>query len=271
MKIIVMIKQVPETSDVKMDEQSGTMVREGVESIINPLDLYAVETGIKLKEQYGGQVVAITMGPPKAEKALREALAMGCDEGILISGKEFAGSDTVATAYVLAQAIKMVGDYDLVLAGERATDGDTGQVGPGVAALLNLPLSTYTSSIVDLVDKTITVERLTEEGYEVLELPMPALLTVVKEISFPRLPTLRGKQRAKKHEFLRWTAEGMSLERDKLGLRGSPTRVVKIEHPKVLRQGQILRVTDEETLDKAIDLLEKFLGDKEIITKEGKG
>src|SRR5690606_16322459 len=123
-KIIVMIKQVPETSDVKMDEQSGTMVREGVESIINPLDLYAVETGIKLKEQYGGQVVAITMGPPKAEKALREALAMGCDEGILISGKEFAGSDTVATAYVLAQAIKMVGDYDLVLAGERATDGD---------------------------------------------------------------------------------------------------------------------------------------------------
>lgn len=270
MKIIVLIKQVPETSEVKMDGETGTMVREGVESIINPLDLYAVEIGISLKEQYGGQVTVITMGPPKAEKALREALAMGCDDGILICGKEFAGSDTVATAYVLAEAVKAVGACDLVLAGERATDGDTGQVGPGVAALLNLPLSTYTSSIVDLDHDTIRVERLVEEGYEVLELPMPALLTVVKEISFPRLPTLRGKQRAKRKELPLWTGESMNLEKEKLGLGGSPTRVVKIEHPKVLRQGQICRVTDEETLDESLDQLVKFLSTQKLISKEGK-
>lgn len=210
------------------------------------------------------------MGPPKAEKALREALAMGCDEGVLISGKEFAGSDTVATAYVLAQAVKAVGGYDLVLAGERATDGDTGQVGPGVAALLNLPLSTYTSGIVNIDNNKITVERLIEEGYEVLELPLPALLTVVKEISFPRLPTLRGKQRAKKQELQFWTGKSLDLDIGKLGLKGSPTRVVKIEHPKVLRQGKICRVTDEETLVEALDSLEKFLSEKKLIAKEGK-
>ena len=271
MKIIVMIKQVPETSEVKMDEQTGTMVREGVESIINPLDLYAIETGISLKEQYGGQVTVITMGPAKAERALREALAMGCDDGILICGKEFAGSDTVATSYVLAQAVKAVGAFDLVLAGERATDGDTGQVGPMVAALLNLPLSTYTSSIMKIDHNVITAERLVEEGYEVLKLPMPALLTVVKEISFPRLPSLRGKQQAKRKELPLWTAESMNLEKEKLGLGGSPTRVVKIEHPKVLRQGQIYRVTDEETLDEAMDQLEKFLSAQKLIDKEGKG
>lgn len=271
MKIIVLIKQVPETSEVKMDGETGTMVREGVESIINPLDLYAIETGISLKEQYGGQVTVITMGPPKAEKALREALAMGCDDGIIISGKEFAGSDTVATAYVLAQAVKAVGAYDLVLAGERATDGDTGQVGPMIAALLNLPLSTYTSKILAIDHDTIKAERLVEEGYEVLELPMPSLLTVVKEISFPRLPSLRGKQRAKGKELPLWTAESMNLDKEKLGLKGSPTRVVKIENPKVLRHGKLYQVTDEETLDEAIDHLEKFLSEKKLITREGKG
>lgn len=269
MNIIVTIKQVPETNDVRMDEETGTMVREGVESIINPLDLYALEVGLKLKEQNGGAVTVITMGPPSAEKALREAIAMGCDKGILVSGKEFAGSDTIATSYVLAQAINLLGDFDLVVAGERATDGDTGQVGPAMAAFLDLPLSTYTSSIIEVNNNVITVERLIEEGYETLELPMPALLTVVKEISFPRLPTLRGKQLAKKKDIPVWTAEKMKLEQERLGLKGSPTRVVKIEHPKALRKGVIYRVDDEETLLQAVEELEKFLGDKKLLSKEG--
>jgi len=268
--IIVLIKQVPETSDVKMDEETGTMVREGVESIINPLDLYAVETGIALKEKYGGRVTVITMGPVSAEKALREAVAMGCDNGVLISGKKFAGSDTIATAYALAQAVKEISNYDLVLAGERATDGDTGQVGPGVAAFLELPLSTYTSGINSIHSNVITVDRLTEEGYETLELPIPALLTVVKEISFPRLPTLRGKQRAGTEEIPHWTVDSMKLAKERIGLKGSPTRVVKIEHPKVLRKGEIYRVNDEESLSKALDELENFLQSKELIVEGAK-
>ena len=132
MRIIVPIKQVPETNAVKMDEKTGTMMRDGVEAIINPLDLYAIESAIQLREEHGGEVIAISMGPPKAETALREAIAMGCDSGVLISDKAFSGADTWATAYVLSEAIKKTGGFDIIICGERATDGDTGQVGPGI-------------------------------------------------------------------------------------------------------------------------------------------
>lgn len=265
MEIIIPIKQVPETSNVKMDEETGTMKREGVESIVNPLDLYAIETGIQLKEKFGGKVTVITMGPPSAEKALREAISMGCDDGVLLSGREFAGSDTWATAYALAQAIKEMGDFDLILAGERATDGDTGQVGPGIASFLDLPLSTYTSKVVKVEGDHIIVERLVEEGYETLKMPIPALLTVVKEISYPRLPTLRGKQRARKTELANWSAENVVMDKTKLGLKGSPTRVVNIDHPKVTRNGEFVRVNDEESLGESITKLIDFLKEKEII------
>jgi electron transfer flavoprotein beta subunit len=263
--IFILIKQVPETSNVKINEETGTMIREGVESIINPLDLYSIEVGIQLKEKYGGKVTVITLGPLKAEKALKEAIAMGCDEGILISGKEFSGSDTLATSYALSEAIKKIGNYDLILAGERATDGDTGQVGPGVAAFLDLPLGTYISKIIDTTDKEITVERLVESGYETLQLPLPAVMTVVKEISFPRLPTLRGKQKAKKVEIPVWSKENMQLDLSKLGLKGSPTRVVKISHPKVTRNGTVLKAKDEESINEAVDKLLAFIRSNEII------
>lgn len=265
MNIFILIKQVPETSNVKINEETGTMIREGVESIINPLDLYSIEVGIQLKEKYGGKVTVITLGPPKAEKALKEAIAMGCDEGILVSGKEFSGSDTLATSYALSEAIKKIGNYDLILAGERATDGDTGQVGPGVAAFLDLPLGTYISKIVETTDREITVERLVESGYETLQLPLPAVITVVKEISFPRLPTLRGKQKAKKVEIPVWSKENMQLDLSKLGLKGSPTRVVKISHPKVTRNGTVLKAKDEESINEAVDKLLAFMRSKEII------
>lgn len=269
MKIIIPIKQVPETSNVKMDEKTGTMIREGVESIINPLDLYAIETGIELKEKHGGEITVITMGPPAAEKALREALAMGCDEAILLSGREFSGSDTWATSYTLAQAIRKIGDYDLIIAGERATDGDTSQVGPGIASFLDLPLSTYTSGILAYDTKSITVERLVEDGYEMLRLSLPALLTVVKEISVPRLPTLRGKKAAKTKTIPVWNAEAMGIDPALVGLKGSPTRVVKIESPKVTRGGVVLNAADEESLHQAVEQLVRFLDKKEIAVKEG--
>lgn len=263
MNIIIPIKQVPETGNVKMDEATGTMVREGVESIVNPLDLYAIEVGINLKEQYGGKVVVISMGPPGAEKALREAISMGCDEGLLLTAKEFKGSDTWATSFVLASAIQNMGDYDLILAGERATDGDTGHVGPGIGSLLSIPLATYVSSILEINGKNIVVERLIEGGYETLSMPLPSLLTVVKEISYPRLPTLGGKKKAKAARIQVLSADDLNLDKEKLGLKGSPTRVVKISHPKVTRGGTILKPNDEEGLLEAVDRLIDFIGKKE--------
>jgi len=277
LNIVIPIKQVPETSNVKMDEETGTMKRDGVESIINPLDLYAIETGIQLKEEYGGKITVITMGPPSADKALKEAIAMGCDDGILLSGREFAGSDTWATSYALSEAIKEIGDYDLILAGERATDGDTGQVGPGIASWLDLTLSTYTSKVVDVnlvdeeVDYTTTeqdsliVERMVEDGYEKLQLPLPALLTVVKEISFPRLPTLRGKQRSRKIEIPQWNLENLDLDEDFLGLQGSPTRVVNIDHPKVTRGGTVIDVREDGNVEAAVAKLIDYLKSKELV------
>ena len=267
MHIIVPIKQVPETSNVKMDPVTGTMIREGVQSIINPLDLYAIEAAIQLREAHGGKVTVISMGPPNAEKALREAIAMGCDDAVLITDRAFAGADTWSTSYVLAKAIGKLGSFDLIICGERATDGDTGQVGPNIASALDVPLATYVSGIdsLDPEKKEISVWRMTENGYELLLLPLPALLTVVKEISFPRLPTLRGKQRARQTQIPVYNAGNLDVEADKIGLKGSPTRVIKIETPKVTRGGILIKPSDEQSLDAAIDQLVNFLKAKDII------
>lgn len=266
MKIIVPIKQVPETSQVKINEETGTVIREGVENIINPLDLYAIELAIQLKEEHGGSILAISMGPPKAESALRETIAMGADEAILLSGREFAGSDTWATAYSLAALIKRLQPYDLVITGERATDGDTGQVGPGIASFLDLPLSTYTRKIERVHDRQIIVQRLIEEGYETLQLPLPALLTVVKEITYPRLPTLRGKQKARSINIPVYSGREIGVREEELGLKGSPTRVTKIYRPQITRKGKLLQVKDEQTLAESIEQLISFLEEKKIIS-----
>ncbi|MGB9808421.1 MAG: electron transfer flavoprotein subunit beta/FixA family protein [Caldanaerobacter sp.] len=265
MRIIVPIKQVPETSNVRMDPVTGTMVREGVESIVNPLDLYAIETAIRLKEKYDGEIIVISMGPEKAIEAIKEAIAMGCDDGILLSDKRFAGADTFATSYVLAKAIEKIGLFDLIICGERATDGDTGQIGPGIASFLDLPLSTFTSEIIKIDGKKILVKRLVEEGYEEIEMRLPAVLTVVKEISEPRLPTLKGKIKAKSIKIPIWNAEKINAEEDKIGLKGSPTRVVKIFNPKVMREGQKIVVKDEATLHKALEEILNYLIEKEFI------
>ena len=265
MKIIVPIKQVPETSNVKMDPETGTMVREGVESIINPLDLYAIEAAISLKEEQGAEVIAISMGPVKAGLALKEAIAMGCDDGILLSDKAFAGADTWATSYVLAQAIKKIGAFDLILCGERATDGDTGQVGPGIAAWLDIPFHTYVSAIKEVHSAFLVIERMVETGYEILEIDRPCLLTVVKEINYPRLPTLRGKQRARKMQNRVWGPADIEARAECLGLPGSPTRVVKISKPQIARNGVILYPKDEKQVEEAVDQLMAFLEQKEIL------
>jgi len=265
MRIIVPIKQVPETNAVRMDEETGTMIREGVEAIVNPLDLYAVETAIRLKEAHGGRIIAISMGPPKAAAAIREAIAMGCDSGVLLSDQAFAGSDTWATGCVLSAAVRRIGEADLIICGERATDGDTGQVGPGLAAFLDLPVATYVSRIDRVSPGSVRVRRMVEDGYEVLEVKTPAVLTVVKEIASPRLPPLRGKLRAKAADVPTWGAGELAVAPAAVGLAGSPTRVVKISRPRVSRQCEKIAVGDESSAAEAADKLVAFLQDRELI------
>ncbi len=265
MRIAVLIKQVPETRSVKMDETTGTVIRDGVESIVNPLDLYAVESALRLRETYGGDTVAITMGPPQAVNALKEVIAMGIDHGLLISDRAFAGSDTWATAYVLAEALKATGAYDLIICGERATDGDTGQVGPAVAAYLNLPLASYVNRIGQFEQNILSVFRLVEHGEEMVDLQLPGVLTVVKEVSEPRLPTLNGKLRARETEIGKLGLKELRLKPELLGLKGSPTRVVKIFRPKVTRQCQLFHTADETEISASIAALYDYLQKKEAI------
>ncbi len=265
MRIICPIKQVPETSAVRMDPQTGTMIREGVEAIINPLDLYAIEIAIQLREQHGGEVVAVSMGPAKTMSALKEAIAMGCDQAVLLSDKAFAGADTWATSYVLAAAIQKLGAFDLIICGERATDGDTGQVGPGIASFLDLPVASYVSKVQSVSAGAARVHRLTEEGVEILDMTMPGVLTVVKEVANPRLPTLRGKQKARATDVPTWTAAELPLEAGKLGLNGSPTRVVKIFRPTVTRTCEKIVAGDEQAISDAADRVVAYLKQKELL------
>ncbi|MCJ7735751.1 MAG: electron transfer flavoprotein subunit beta/FixA family protein [Anaerolineae bacterium] len=264
MHIVVPIKQVPETSEVKMDEESGTMIRAGVESIINPLDLYAIEQALMLKEQSGGIVTVLSMGPKSAVEAIREAVAMGCDRGYLVSDRKFAGADTWATSYVLANAIRYMDFVDLVICGERATDGDTGQVGPGIASFLDLPVLTYVAGL-EVDADSVVVRRLVENGYEVYRALLPLVLTVVKEIAYPRLPTLRGKQRARRMEIPVWDNATLGLDEQYLGLKGSPTRVKRIFRPKVSREGEILVVRSEDDLEAATDRVVAYLDEKNLL------
>jgi electron transfer flavoprotein beta subunit len=262
LRIVVPIKQVPETGAVRMDEESGTMVREGVEAIVNPLDLYSIETALRLAETNGAETTAVSMGPPSALKALREALAMGIDSAALISDGAFAGSDTWATSHTLAAAIRKVEPFDLVICGERATDGDTGQVGAGIAAFLDLPVATYVSSVEEVGEGVIIVRRLIEEGYETLELDLPAVITVVKEIAEPRLPTLRGKKRSRAAEIPTWGPADLGLDAASTGLAGSPTRVVRIFRPQVARSAEMLAAGDEAAVEAAAERALGFIRDK---------
>ena len=235
MNIIVCIKQVPDTTNVKIDPKTNTLIREGVKSIVNPFDENAIEEAIRLKEAHGGKVTVITMGPPQATEALKSAIAMGADEGILISDRAFAGADTWATSYTLSQAIKKIGTFDLVLFGKQAIDGDTAQVGPGVAEFLDIPQVTFAIKI-EIVgaaheQPVIRVKRQLEESAEIVETTLPAAVTVIKQINEPRLPSLKGQMRAKKAEIQMWTAEAILAEAENIGLKGSPTQVVRIFTP----------------------------------------
>lgn len=246
MNSIVCIKQVPDTTEIKIDPETNTLIREGVESIINPFDLYAIEEAVRLKEAYGGKVTAISMGPPQVEKALREAVALGVDEIILLSDRKFAGADSWATSHALSTAIRKVGEFDLIFFGQQAIDGDTGQVGPGVAAFLDLPQVCFVKKVEKAEDGSIKAERLMEDGYDVLTMKTPGVVSVVKDINTPRLPSLRGKRAAKKAELTVWNADDLELDEKEIGLNGSPTQVVKIFSPHHDKEVEKLEDLDPE-------------------------
>jgi len=256
MNIIVCIKQVPDTTEVEINPETGTLMRDGVPSIINPFDMYALEEGLRLKERFGGKVTAITMGPPQAREALRETISLGMDEAILISDRAFAGSDTLATSYTLSRAIRKLGDYDIILCGKQASDGDTAQVGPGIAECLNIPFVAFVKKIENIENGAVRVERMMEYGHDVIEAPMPVLLTVVKEINEPRMPSLRGKMRAKKYEPVNFTVEDLKVTPERLGLPGSPTQVIKVFTPDVRRAGEMI---SGETADEIAGTLKQRL------------
>jgi len=258
-RLLVLVKQVPTTESVRLNEETGTMIRSGSDVAINPLDLHAVEEAVRIKEASSAQieVTVLSMGPPQATSAIREALAYGCDHGILLSSRAFAGADTWATAYTLSQWIQQQTPFDLILCGERATDGETGQVGPMVAAMLELPLLTYVSELL-VSQGEVRVSRAIEGGTEAATCSLPALACVVRELNDPRLPTLSGKIRAHESSIEVLDGAAIGANPDYLGLGGSPTRVVRVQYPS-FRRNAVLHSADDESMDALINRLSRFI------------
>lgn len=255
MEIIVCIKQVPDTTEVKIDPVTNTLIRQGVPSIVNPFDKNALEAALQLKEKHGGKVTVITMGPPQAKNALKECLAMGADTAVLISDRSFSGADTLATSYTLAAAIRRLGKFDIILCGKQAIDGDTAQVGPEIAEQLGIVQLTYVAKI-EVEGETVRVEREHEEGYEVIETKLPVLMSVVKSINEPRFPTVKGTMKANRAQILELTAKDLVVDPEKLGLKGSPTQVRKIFTPPQRTQGVVIQ---KDTAREAVaELMQKL-------------
>ena len=255
MEIVVCVKQVPDTTEVKIDPQTNTLIRQGVPSIVNPFDKNAVEAALQLKEKHGGRVTVISMGPPQAKDALKECIAMGADQAFLVSDRAFGGADTLATSYTLASAIKKLGKVDMILCGKQAIDGDTAQVGPEIAEYLGIAQVTYAAKI-DVDGENVRIEREHEEGYEVIEAKLPLMVTAVKSLNEPRFPTVKGTMKANRTEIPTWTLADIEIDQDRIGLKGSPTQVRRIFTPPQRTQGVLIQA---ETAREAVaTLIQKF-------------
>jgi electron transfer flavoprotein beta subunit len=255
MNIVVCLKQVPGTTEVKIDPQTNTLIRQGIDNIINPFDTYAIEEGVRLKEKHGGKVTVITMGPPQAEAALREAISLGADEAVLISDRAFGGADTWATAFTLSKAVSKLGKIDLVVCGRQTIDGDTGQVGPEMAEMLSIPFVAYVSKIEEIKEGYLRVKRMIEEGHEIIETTLPAIITVAKEINVPRVPSLRGIMKSKSIKIPSWGINELGADPGQVGLAGSSTQVIKIFFPQRVHKAEVLEGTLETKVDKLIEKL----------------
>ncbi len=257
MKTIVTIKQVPDTNEVRLDPRTGTLIREGVPSIINPEDKNALEAALSLRDERGGEVIVISMGPPQADDALREALAMGADRAILLTDRAFAGADTWATATTLGMAIQKLGGYDLILVGRQAIDGDTAQVGPQMAEYLNVPQVTYVRQF-EIRDGRVRAQRTLEDGHEVLETSLPTLLTLTKDANKPRYPTAPGIFSAYRERTVeRWGAAEVGADPEKVGLKGSPTQVKRSFSPPPKEPGEIIQAPPAEAAKQLVSRLKQ--------------
>ena len=255
MKILVFVKQVPDTDDVKLDPETGNLKREGVQSMINPLDANAIEAAVQLKEKYGATVAAVSMGPPQAEDMLKKALALGCDEAYLLSDRAFGGADTLATAYTLAKAAEKIGDYDLLLFGRHAVDGDTAQTGPATAAYLGVPQITLASSI-DIQDGWVVCDRTLEDCTQRVRAKLPALVTVCAEINSPRYATPLNIMKALKKPRTVWNAQELDADTACTGIPGSPSSTKKVfEPPKRNTDTSYFTGTAEEMSVQFVDML----------------
>lgn len=255
MNVVVCLKQVPDTTEVKIDPKTGTLMREGVPSIINPDDKNALEEALKLKDDFNARVTVISMGPLQAEVALREALAMGADEAILISDRAFAGADTLATSYALAAALQKL-EYDIVLVGRQAIDGDTAQVGPEIAEHLGIPQVTYVEKV-QVDGNELIVRKAWEDGYEVLRVGMPVVLSAIKELNVPRYMHMSGIFEAFKKEIKTWTADDIDVDDSLLGLSGSPTKVKKSAAKEPKGAGELVDKPAEEAAECIVSKLKE--------------
>lgn len=260
MKIIVCVKQVPDTTEVRIDKETGTLIRDGVPSILNPDDANALEEALRMKDNDENiHVTVITMGPPQADFMLRECLAMGADEAILLSDRAFGGADTWATSNTIAAGIKKIGDYDLIFAGRQAIDGDTAQVGPQIAEKLDIPQVTYVQNF-EIKGKEVTVQRQLEDGYEVIKVDTPVLLTAVKELNDPRYMFVDRIKKAYQKDVKVWTINDLDIEKEEVGLKASPTKVFRSFTPDPRGQGVILEGSPKEMVEKlVVELKQKHI------------
>jgi electron transfer flavoprotein beta subunit len=259
MEILVCIKQVPGTTKVEVDPVTGVLKRDGVDSKMNPYDLYALEAALRIKEQTGASVKVITMGPPQAKEIIKEAYMMGADEGVLISDRKFAGADVLATSYTISQGARKMGDMDLIICGKQTTDGDTAQVGPEMAEYLGIPHVANVRSIVEIKETSIVVEMDMAETIEVAEVKFPCLITVEKDVAQPRLPSYRKKLATKDREIKMLCLNDLEDKNEKrYGLNGSPTQVERIFPPEVNSDRETWMGSGEELAEKIANKLKSL-------------
>ena len=255
MNVVVCIKQVPAKIKIVIDPKTGTLASGGVDRAINPPDLYALEEGIRIKEKTKGKVTVLTMGPAKADESLKEAIGYGADEAILLSDPAFEGSDTWATSHILAKAIKKIGQFDLVLCGKQSIDGETGQVGPQLSESLGVPFVSLVNKIEELGQGSMKVMRMSDEGHQLIEMMLPGVISVVKEINVPRIPSLRGLMAAKKAKVPVWNAQELGIDPATVGSAGSPTRVVKVFFPQRPGKSEMLQGSPESQVEQLVERL----------------
>ncbi|MBN2154640.1 MAG: electron transfer flavoprotein subunit beta/FixA family protein [Candidatus Lokiarchaeota archaeon] len=261
MNTIVLIKQVPDATDVKTDPETGRLIRDGAVTI-NPFDMFAIEQAIQLKEQYGGKVIVLTMGPPNAKYSLEFCLAMGADDAILLTDRAFAGADTIATSYTLAKAIEKVPEFDIIFCGIKTTDGDTGQIGADVAEFLNLPNIYYVNKIHEIAENSIIVEKQFEDRMQVVQSELPVVISMIKGANTPRFPTLEGKMEAFRKPVTTYTATDVQADPKQIGAEGSPTKVLRVFPPPKREKGRILPESDDNIAE-----LVQFLKEKKFVTE----